>query len=64
MSYREVRQGITRITLDMPTELFRRLETFTEAQSGPYSKPNLSHVCRQLLHEGLERAGYPATDDS
>jgi len=43
----------------MPTELFDRLEAFTKAQATAYSTPNLSHVCRQMLQEGLERAGFP-----
>ena len=60
MPYKEIRPGVIRITLEMPTDLFRRLEAFTEAQSGPYVNPNLSLVCRQLLHESLERAGFPA----
>ena len=60
MGYKELRPGVIRITLEMPTELFQRLEAFTKAQATPYSSLNLSHVCRQLLQEGLERAGLPA----
>ncbi len=64
MPYSEIRPGVVRITLEMPTELFERLEAFTEAQAGPYTSPNLSLVCRQLLHEGLESAGFPAEKES
>jgi len=60
MGYKEIRPGVIRITLEMPAELFRRLEAFSKARSGPYSSANLSLVCRQLLHEGLERGGFPA----
>jgi len=59
MGYKELRPGVVRITLEMPTELFDRLEAFTKAQATAYSTPNLSHVCRQMLQEGLERAGFP-----
>jgi len=62
MPYKELRPGVVRITLEMPTDLFRRLEAFAEAQATPYASPNLSMVCRQLLHEGLERAGLPAEE--
>ena len=58
MGYKEIRPGVIRITLEMPTELFGRLEAFTKGQASPYASPNLSQVCRQLLHEGLERAGF------
>ena len=61
MGYKEIRPGVIRITLEMPDELFRRLEAFTQAQAGPYASANLSQVCRQLLQEGLERAGFPAS---
>ncbi len=41
MGYKELRPGVVRITLEMPTELFDRLEAFTKAQATAYSTPNL-----------------------
>ncbi len=60
MPYTEIRPGVIRITLEMPTDLFNRVEAFAAAQRTPYARPNISLVCRQLIHEGLERAGFPA----
>jgi len=62
MSYKEIRPGVIRITLEMPTELFSRAKAFAEAQATPYANPNVSLVCRQLIHEGLERAGFPVEE--
>lgn len=63
MPYKEIRPGVIRMTLEMPTELYTRLEAFAEEQATPYANPNISLICRQLIHEGLERAGYPAEDE-
>lgn len=60
MPYKEIRPGVIRITLEMPTELFSRVEAFAEAQATPYANPNISLVIRQLVHEGMERAGFGA----
>jgi len=57
---KEVRPGISRVTLDMPNELFERLRAYATADADPYSKATLANACRKLLHEGLERAGFPA----
>jgi len=57
---KEVRRGVSRITLDMPTELYERLLAFSEADADPYSKSTMANACRKLIHEGLEREGFPA----
>jgi len=57
---KEVRPGITRITLDMPTDLYERLCAYTQAGPDPYSKGTLANTCRRFIHEGLEREGFPA----
>ena len=57
MERKESRPGYTRVTLDLPTPLYRRLRDFVEAhrQWGASEQ----QVCRTFIDEGLTRQGQP-----
>ena len=63
MSAKEIKPGVTRVTFDLPTELYRRLMAYAKAQSTPYAKVTMTHAARRLLHDGLSQAGSPTVED-
>ena len=58
MSAKEIKPGVTRVTFDLPTELYRRLMAYSKAESTPYAKVTMTHAARRLLHDGLDQAGF------
>ena len=58
MKRKETRPGYVRVTLDLPTSLYERLSRYVEELRGRWGATEQG-VCRALLDEALERAGYP-----
>ena len=59
---KETRPGYTRITLDLPTPLFRRLRAYSEGQRARLGVSE-QVVCRTLLDSALTAVGHPPADD-
>ena len=59
---KETRPGYTRVTLDLPTPLFERLNRYVEELKARWGATEQG-VCRALLDEGLTRAGHPPEDE-